>query len=911
MTYANQRGLRKAALLPLSFILLGLLAPAGARAATIVKANNSSNLNIAASWLGGLVPGTNDVALWDSNAPGQTVSLGGDLSWLGVLADATHAGSVTINSGNTLTIGAAGIYSWPNITFTLNNAISLDVDQTWGRGGSGTSIYGGPLNMNGRTLTLTGGGTHQFKTSLTNGGVLVVSHSSTKFSNGTTATNTDVVIPSPGILYFDTAGAIPPRMKSVTMRGGILAQTANANTMNDLIGVLTFEKGDNDVLAGATATRTTQIEASSLVRTPGSAILFRGSNLGVFGLNPLVTNCANIKIAQTPDMAGAGGAAGTTSNSILVGAIGDTVSSGNGYGVTSGGLVTYDTNFGVRLLNAASEYVPSLTGGLAGLDNIRLANNTATQAVYTVDADSTVNSLSFLVSGPTNSAIKIEGAGRLTLNSGVIYANQTISTSTFEDRMSLSNAVLDLNGREGVILFNTANAQSSGIGGGLLEISSKIVNDGGNGITFAGENGTAKLVGKETNDYTGITRLLSGKLWLAKAKGVSAVPGHLLVMGGTVIGWSNQMPDEGDITIRGGGYTQAASLNTGSGANEKFRDLYMFAGTYNSGAHGTSSGLTTNRNVFLAGGTWNLTKGHQATTTGNLTLSGGTNLLSGSSDSSAGARQTLSGSLSITNAPAGVYTPLLINNATGSAPPAQLTLSGDLDFTGHPGNTNAALISQGTGGLPGRLILGGTRTFSIADGPASLDLVISACITNSGVTNSGLIKAGSGTLALAAATNYFTGPTSVSNGTLAIVGRVISPVTVSSGAILAGTGPLLPTNSMALAVEAGGTVDPGPVNEVGTLAVTGNFTFAAGAILRVNADGGTADLLAVSGSAAAPEGPALVSLDGPATGSLLVLTASAGITGSFTTDAPGYKAVNRGTELWLEPAARGTLILVN
>src|SRR5437764_14326215 len=57
-----------------------LIAP-NARAATRTKANNTDNLNLTTSWTGGVVPGSGDIALWDSTVTGGNHSyfLGADL----------------------------------------------------------------------------------------------------------------------------------------------------------------------------------------------------------------------------------------------------------------------------------------------------------------------------------------------------------------------------------------------------------------------------------------------------------------------------------------------------------------------------------------------------------------------------------------------------------------------------------------------------------------------------------------------------------------------------------------------------------------------------------------------------------------------------------------------------------------
>src|SRR6266699_3876074 len=88
-------------------LLAGL--PLAVQAATVLKANNTDNLNLTTSWVGSTVPGTGDVGKWDSTVTvANAVVLGSDASWRG-LAIANPGGIVTIGSGNTLTLGGSGI----------------------------------------------------------------------------------------------------------------------------------------------------------------------------------------------------------------------------------------------------------------------------------------------------------------------------------------------------------------------------------------------------------------------------------------------------------------------------------------------------------------------------------------------------------------------------------------------------------------------------------------------------------------------------------------------------------------------------------------------------------------------------------------------------------------------------------
>lgn len=151
---------------------------------TITKANNQSDLSLAGSWIGNVVPGLLDTALWDSNVTGvNTTVLGADLSLFG-LRLTNPAGAVTINAGNTLTLGGGGIdMGRATQDLTLNNAVTLGGTQDWNVGagrnltvtgaiGDGGAFFGVTKTGTG-TLTLAGANTYTGATAV-NGGTLLL-----------------------------------------------------------------------------------------------------------------------------------------------------------------------------------------------------------------------------------------------------------------------------------------------------------------------------------------------------------------------------------------------------------------------------------------------------------------------------------------------------------------------------------------------------------------------------------------------------------------------------------------------------------------------------------------------------------------------------------------------------------------
>ncbi|MDE3067939.1 MAG: autotransporter-associated beta strand repeat-containing protein [Verrucomicrobiota bacterium] len=140
----------------LELILAKILAAAAvlccgplAHAANVVKADNTDDLDLASSWTNGVVPGAGDTAVWDSTVTGpNSTVLSNSLTW-GGLQILNPGGAVTIgatatnaNAGATLTFGAGGIdMSQASQSLTLNAPVSLlgQTVQSWNVG-SGLSL---------------------------------------------------------------------------------------------------------------------------------------------------------------------------------------------------------------------------------------------------------------------------------------------------------------------------------------------------------------------------------------------------------------------------------------------------------------------------------------------------------------------------------------------------------------------------------------------------------------------------------------------------------------------------------------------------------------------------------------------------------------------------------------------------
>ena len=185
----------------------------------------------------------------------------------------------------------------------------------------------------------------------------------------------------------------------------------------------------------------------------------------------------------------------------------------------------------------------------------------------------------------------------------------------------------------------------------------------------------------------------------------------------------------------------------------------------------------------------------------------------------------------------GIFTSGTTSVADGTIQPGRSTSgSGVSNYFGDL-SVSTMTVQPGSNLLAGSTADLGFGNTQLPDGDAIIQVQnnasVSARVTLSGIVSAGfgsaggLVKAGNGTLVLTA-DNSYTGHTVVSNGTL----KVSNPtgtatgsgvVRIFSGGFLSGTGKI----AGPVSVRSGGTLSPG--NSVGTLAISNNLVFGAGA----------------------------------------------------------------------------------
>jgi autotransporter-associated beta strand protein len=520
-------------------------------------------------------------------------------------------------------------------------------------------------------------------------------------------------------------------------------------------------------------------------------------------------------------------------------------------------------------------------------------NNTGTITnSITVQAGSSGNTLT-ITGGSGSPTTQILG-GTLALNNNLTVTPIASIAMTFSNVVSGAGS-LTKNGTTLILSGPNTFTGKTRINAGTLSVGSLNRVSGGTASSNLGapvtvDNGTISIgtVGTAaTLSYTGAGETTDRVIDLAGTTG-----GATINQSGTGL-----LKFTGNLTATGEGAKTLTLQGSTDGAGEVAGNI----------PNNTVANLT---RVTKAGtGLWTLSgansfSGATAIQNGILRVSSLNRVTGGTASSSLGAPALANATISLgynsttgqlTYAGSGETTDRVINLAgTTGGGTLEAAGTGPLVFT-------SAFTATGTG----------SKTLTL-QGSSTATNTIAASIVNKDANNrTRLTKDGSGLWLLNGTTTY-SGPTTVANGTLAINGRILSPVTVQNGGVLTGAGTILTNNVTALTV--GGILDPGRVGGIGALSVTGSVVFAEGRF-HVDATGASADRLNVSGSVASSGGtvPVRATITNPGlTKSWKILSASGGITAEFASAGIGYTVAkaNADTELWLLKNPEGTVMLV-
>lgn len=558
-----------------------------AAAAEIVRDNTGAatlptpvaNLSDPLAWVGGVIPGANDIAVWNNTVAtgaNTVATLGSDMTWDGIKV-VNPAAVVVINAGNTLTLdGGAGSGTGIDLSaatqnLTITAPLVLAGNQTWNVGTGRTVAINGntAFNQGSSAITQNGVGTVLFNTSLIAGqgigtGTFIVNRGTLQV---TSPSQPNIAgqnfLGHPSILSPGTA---------LVMGGGTF-HTQTGDRVGDFFqnfASLTLQSGGNVMTQGRGSSSKAFGVFGSISRNPGGTLnLFPTSNASGFrvtsGLFPIE--------------------------------------------LVSGGIILNSTDF-VRAADAATNmgnaiYVP---------DTWAIGNRTNV-TVDSAQTDATTDALRFAAVA----ARTITLSGTNTITSGGLLVTAAVAANP----TSITGGILRGGAGADLIVH-----QFNGNAAGALNISSEIAdNASATALTKTG-GGTLTLSGNNT--FTGGVFLNQGNLQLGSAGSLNSTTpnsvtitnnssGRLILNGtsATVSGLNTSETIAATIPIVENVNATGATLTISNAAAN------LFAGTIQDGVGGGKLGLTKSGAGVLT------LSGASTAYTGNTTISLGTLALSG------------------------------------------------------------------------------------------------------------------------------------------------------------------------------------------------------------------------------------------------------------------------------------------
>ena len=822
-------------------------------------------------------PGT--LVLSGSNTyTGTTVVSQGRLN---VTGNTTGTGNVTVGAG-----AGNSVLNVPTGGSLIGTASGTNPTITLGTGGAGSfgalNITGGTVNLQGAETTdsssfgASNGGYGSF--SMSNG-----SFTQQRFMFGGTGSTTAAggvgvgiqtggTVNTTGWIILGRAGA---STGVYTITGGTLNHASA--TQDITIGLQGSGRAELNVAGGLINNTGRRVDFSG-----GATGGFSWSGTGFLNLNAgaLLTNAVFYSSGTGYANFNGGTLRAAAANTSFMNAIGTGGAYVNGaFGAFSGGAVIDTNSFDVTIAAAliaptgngvatipvsdgGSGYIGapavSITDGGSGFGATAIAN-----MVDDLSGNGTLKIDSITITNPGNNytapSVTLVGGG-----SGVSAATlgtPTTSANTSGGLTKSSAGNLTLSGVNTYTGATTINAGTLTISEGSIASSSNIVNNGAlayalttnartyaNAITGSGsltKSGTNSLTLSGTNSYTGNTNVTGGTLQISGATntGSSVLNVGSGSAGAFTVATGGSFATTGALNLGSGTTGNAltvqsgATMNVGSIANP-WGSSYSVSGTLTSaGAWTVSTNRTTD--TFNGSGTINaasLTLGN-ATTGMNYSGTGAINL---------------SGSVTVaTNNGAGApfYTQsggtlnasgmLLGDNVTNTSGSRTFNLTGGrvnlgaggIASTGSTAATRVVNLGTGTLGasadwsssLPMNLTTVAGVTINTLD---SADNSTARTITLSGVlsgTSNSLTKDGAGILVLSA-TNTYTGPTTISAGTIQLGAAGTTGALAPTSAI---------TNNGSLVINRSNAAAQG--TDFGTIGGTGSLTQAGSGTTTLNA----------------------------------------------------------------------------
>ena len=792
-------------------VALGVFFNHAASAANIIKIDTTT-MNTSADWSQSGSPvapdqttiGEFDGTLSPANAAGLT--LGGDISVLGLLLDGTLQGPITIANGNTLSIYGSGIdMSAANQDLSLSATNALAADQTWniqsGRmltvGGSVSGAFnltktgGGTLTLNG-TNTFGAGKIFELKAgtlNCNNANALGDSNCTFQIDASTTLDNTsgsikttaykNPLIINGDVTYGGTAGL---NLGFGTGSGAGTLGTA-AGTARTITSSGTAALNIQNALANGT-TATSLIKAGTAQLWLSGANSYTGDtviNAGTLVLSggSISSPAATLNIAVLPATAGAftlqSGSIATVQTLLATNVTSDALTRYSTFTFGTGTLNTSNYNALAASILAKSNELFAIAGSTspatlsiwnmnAGTNGIAAAQTNGSWGNLNFGSDSGVN-----INVNSNAVLNVGNPSWPVTNNVSLRIGQNANASSNVVFIGGPGALVNVCGYA-VNLGNGSNANNNTI----------IITNGGRFARSVAGGGTALSIGNGNSAAYNSLRIYTNS--------TCDMGNVTLVVGAASFAINN------NLTVSGGILTNVGTVNLGGNA-----------GTVTNASN--NSFIVTNGGRAYLNNTLNLgNPGGKSGSVGSfVTVGGGTGISVLSLAGVTSLRLNGFNSLS-TNAYVTLFTGGVLTNAFiefGGANPT-------LNFNG------GTLIARTVGGAMistnNSTVLPVNPNIYVQAGGAMIDDNGVSAVMNAlplqhdpalgGTADGGLIKLGAGTLTLTNGANTYTGPTTVSNGTLLVNSSIASAAVVEPGAALGGLGTINGT----VTVNSGGKI---------------------------------------------------------------------------------------------------------
>ncbi|RYD64768.1 MAG: hypothetical protein EOP83_08960, partial [Verrucomicrobiaceae bacterium] len=488
---------------------------------TINKADNSTNLDQAASWAESIIPSSFDTARWDALTGSNSVLLGTDAKWNGLIVEDT-AGAVSIGAGNTLTVGSGGIdMSAATQDLTIASGLMIGAGQPWKVATGRTLAQTGTFTRSAGSTLLLDKSTHTGTTSaglpLTDG---IVGTWSMVKSAGTAANGG-----SGGFTYGTVSGGNIVPYTTATPLTASLWTAPGANTVNYDVSGATLNMGVSRVAktlryTGAAATTYTvnsgaTLTVNGMMNAGGGLWTYNPSVIiGSSGSNELVLNSGTAGLALTGVIAN-----GPAPSSVTVGGQGTVTLTGantytGGTTVSSGKLVATPTALNSSPISIHSGGTLTFNGNnLTSSSSVSgsgaILNDTANTIILTGDHSGFSGTFTHSAGSNNtqfNSAASSSPDAAYTITAGeLIFALNGNYTVKMGSLASTGGSVRGGNSATGTTTLEVGNlGTSTSIAGSLNNGTTKVI-----ALTKVG-TGTLAILG--SNNYSGGTTVNRGTL---------------------------------------------------------------------------------------------------------------------------------------------------------------------------------------------------------------------------------------------------------------------------------------------------------------------------------------------------------------------------------------------------------------